>query len=162
MAQSFRGNRLMEMQMLKVVASVEQNGELTDDAIRMTYFQGRPSSLAAALDDFRASIQSNPESLDPDALRARQKEQTLAMVNERLLYITICKKKYEQLETRMETALQDAATLPAPDILDKIMRYETRLKRQIFRAMNQLEHLQYQRRGEKPPPRAPQYPDSDF
>jgi hypothetical protein len=38
-------------------------------------------------------------------------------------------------------------------VLDKIMRYETKLERQLHRAMNQLEWLQQRRRvGEAVPP----------
>jgi hypothetical protein len=36
--------------------------------------------------------------------------------------------------------------------LDKIMRYETTLERQLYRAMDQLERLQRRREGEEVPP----------
>jgi hypothetical protein len=42
--------------------------------------------------------------------------------------------------------------LPSPEVLEKIMRYETMLERQKYRAMNQLERLQRRRRGEAVPP----------
>jgi hypothetical protein len=42
--------------------------------------------------------------------------------------------------------------LPSPEVLDKIQRYETKLERQLYRAMNQLERLQRMRRGEVVPP----------
>jgi hypothetical protein len=42
--------------------------------------------------------------------------------------------------------------LPPSDAADKIMRYETHLERQLHRAMDQLERLQRQRRGEAVPP----------
>lgn len=38
------------------------------------------------------------------------------------------------------------------EVLDKIMRYETKLERQQFRAMNQLERVQRLRQGEAVPP----------
>jgi len=38
--------------------------------------------------------------------------------------------------------------LPAADTLDKILRYEIKLERQMYRAMDQLERIQRMRRGE--------------
>lgn len=46
---------------------------------------------------------------------------------------------------------QAAAVLPAAETLEKILRYETALERQLFRAMNQLERLQRRRQGEHIP-----------
>jgi hypothetical protein len=41
--------------------------------------------------------------------------------------------------------------LPSAETLEKIQRYETKLVRQLFRAMNQLERLQQMRHGEAIP-----------
>jgi hypothetical protein len=43
------------------------------------------------------------------------------------------------------------ALLPSPEVLDKILRYEAALERQLYRAMNQLERLQRRRQGENIP-----------
>jgi hypothetical protein len=43
-------------------------------------------------------------------------------------------------------------SLPPADATDKLLRYETHLDRQLYRAMDQLERLQRQRRGENVPP----------
>jgi hypothetical protein len=43
-------------------------------------------------------------------------------------------------------------SLPPADATDKILRYEAHLDRQLYRAMDQLERLQRQRRGENVPP----------
>jgi len=51
----------------------------------------------------------------------------------------------------MPPSVKAAAVLPAPAVLEKILRYETALERQIFRAMHELERLQRRRRGEKIP-----------
>jgi hypothetical protein len=51
-----------------------------------------------------------------------------------------------------EEAHQAAAGLPSPEVLEKIMRYETKLERQMYRAMAQLERLQRMRQGENIPP----------
>jgi len=54
-------------------------------------------------------------------------------------------------ECAEDQATLDAAHLPDADTLDKIMRYETTLERQLYRAMNQLERLQRMRSGEALP-----------
>ena len=43
-------------------------------------------------------------------------------------------------------------SLPPADATDKLLRYESHLDRQLYRAMDQLERLQRQRRGETIPP----------
>ena len=45
-----------------------------------------------------------------------------------------------------------AGSLPPEDAADKLLRYEAHLDRQLYRAMDQLERLQRQRRGENVPP----------
>jgi len=43
-------------------------------------------------------------------------------------------------------------SLPPADKTDKLLRYEAHLDRQLYRAMDQLERLQRQRKGENVPP----------
>ena len=54
-------------------------------------------------------------------------------------------------KSHAEQARQAAAVLPSAAVLDKIMRYETKLERQMYRAMAQLERVQRMRRGEEVP-----------
>jgi len=61
------------------------------------------------------------------------------------------KDRCEKREAAEEEARQAAAVLPSPEVLDKIMRYETTLQRQMYRAMSQLERLQRMRQGEAVP-----------
>lgn len=56
------------------------------------------------------------------------------------------------MERNTEAAQQAAAALPSMEVLDKILRYETKLERQIYRALAQLERLQRMRLGEAVPP----------
>ena len=42
--------------------------------------------------------------------------------------------------------------LPDEEVVEKFVRYESALQRQLYRAMNQLERLQRRRRGEAVPP----------
>ena len=59
---------------------------------------------------------------------------------------------FEKRETAEEEARQAAAVLPSMEVLEKILRYETKLERQMYRAMSQLERVQRMRQGEDVPP----------
>ena len=54
-------------------------------------------------------------------------------------------------EDSEEEARQAAAVLPAAETLEKILRYETKLERQMYRAMAQLERVQRMRGAETIP-----------
>ena len=56
-----------------------------------------------------------------------------------------------QAQSSRNGVRQAAAVLPSREVLDKILRYETNLERQIYRAMAQLERVQRMRRGEAIP-----------
>ena len=58
-------------------------------------------------------------------------------------------KDREKLELQTSLARQ---SIPSADAADRILRYETSIERQLFRAVNQLERLQRQRKGEPVPP----------
>jgi hypothetical protein len=61
----------------------------------------------------------------------------------------------EDVTERENLALDAEArhfSLPPADATDKILRYEAHLDKQLYRAMDQLERLQRQRRGENVPP----------
>jgi hypothetical protein len=62
----------------------------------------------------------------------------------------------EEYVTERENLAADAEarsfSLPPVDATDKLLRYEAHLDRQLYRAMDQLEGLQRQRRGETVPP----------
>ena len=70
--------------------------------------------------------------------------------------------RMEELESLKQYRLESAKlereaearslSLPAEDATDKLLRYEAHLDRQLYRAMDQLERLQRQRKGEKVPP----------
>jgi len=145
------GSRLMENQLKAVRASVEKEGELTEAAIQSVVVQGKPYGLTEDLEKLRSRLQQNPEGLEPAVLRAKQKEQALAYINKELSLLSWRKSKCEEHEQKEEEARQFAATLPSAGVLEKILRYETALERQLFRAMNQLERLQRRRQGENIP-----------
>ena len=57
----------------------------------------------------------------------------------------------EQEDLNTQSAMAKLC-LPDGETYDRILRYETAIERQMYRAMNQLERLQRQRRGEFTPP----------
>jgi hypothetical protein len=62
-------------------------------------------------------------------------------------YVVECEKLAVDAEAR-------SFSLPSADATDKLLRYESHLDRQLYRAMDQLERLQRRRKGENvPPPR---------
>jgi hypothetical protein len=95
---------------------------LTEAAINLA-FDGRSNSLTRQLQELRLGLQKNAEGLSPAAAR----------------------------EENAEKSRQAAAVLPSAETLEKILRYETKLGRQMYRAMAQLERLQRLRQGEAVP-----------
>ncbi|HXZ31003.1 MAG TPA: hypothetical protein VEH30_01865 [Terriglobales bacterium] len=65
-------------------------------------------------------------------------------------------KIFEEYSVQREQLTGDAEarsfSLPPAEATDKLLRYEAHLDRQLYRAMDQLERLQRQRRGETVPP----------
>ena len=68
---------------------------------------------------------------------------------ERLEGMMVYVKEADELELDARVA---SLALPEKDAGDRILRYETTIERQLYRAMNQLERLQRQRKGESVPP----------
>ena len=154
MGHSVLGNFILERKLNKVRASVEKEGELTEAAIQLAFLRGEPNSLTRDLENLRLQSQANPEGLDELAFRAKQKEQIIAFIDEKLNFISWHKLECEEHEENEEEARQGAAVLPSIEVLDKIMRYETMLRRDLSRDMILLERLQRRRLGEVVPPPA--------
>ena len=86
-------------------------------------------------------------------------EETPNGIDVAIRLIDLRMKELESLKQyRLESAklVRDAEarsfSLPPADATDKLLRYEAHLDRQLYRAMDQLERLQRQRKGEKVPP----------
>ncbi len=152
MSESGFGNHWMIVQLRIVRDSVEKDGELTDATIKEVECDGRPYGLTMLLHGVRKLSRANLEGLDPKAARARQKEQALNWLDFKLAQLNTEKTQCILREDKLEKAQQAAAVLPPSDVLDKIINYEGKLKRQLYRALNQLERLQRLRRGEPVPP----------
>ncbi|PYX76293.1 MAG: hypothetical protein DMG72_05180 [Acidobacteria bacterium] len=76
----------------------------------------------------------------------------LAVIEHQLETISIFKGYAKEREELVRDAEARSFSLPPADATDKLLRYEAHLDRQLYRAMDQLERLQRQRKGEKVPP----------
>ena len=133
--------------------TVERDGELTEAALNdfKRCLREQARDYGDKLTQFRAWLVANPEKLEPEALRARHKEEVLKYLDRKIRDREFLKGLREEREDAEEQAQQAAAVLPSEATLDKILRYEAALERQLYRAMNQLERLQRRRQGENIP-----------
>src|SRR5271157_1199561 len=154
MRQSALGIFYLESYLKKLRALVEKEGELTEAAVQdlVESLGGQPTTLTEVLLGLRSRSLENPGGLEPDALRARHKDQVLAYIDRELGFLSSSERESISRESAQHDSRPAAATLPSLEVLDKILRYETKLERQMYRAMNQLERLQRLRQGEPVPP----------
>ena len=152
MEKSALGNAILGDWLREIRDAVEAEGALTADAVQKLAgnFGGKPSSLLHELDAFRRKLEAAPERLDAP-LRERQKAETLAFLDRKIGGFRRSQERCVDEEEYEEDARQAAAVLPSSETLDKILRYETKLERQMYRAMAQLERVQRMRHGEAIP-----------
>ncbi|MGA2221813.1 MAG: hypothetical protein ABSH21_08565 [Verrucomicrobiia bacterium] len=112
----------------------------------------KPNEITEELTKLRGMLADNPDGLAPEALKAKHQQAVLEYIERQLLENKFFRALLEEREEKEEEAREAASVLPSSDVLDKIMRYETTLERQLYRAMNQLERLQRRRNGEVVPP----------
>jgi hypothetical protein len=140
--------------LLKLRAGVEDTGELQPASVlALTEFLGdKPNSLARGVQALFLKLQENPEKLPEAALRERNQKLALAYLDKELNALETQKHACEAREAQEERSRQAASVLPSQPVLEKIIRYESKLERQLYRAMAQLERLQRTRQGEVVPP----------
>jgi hypothetical protein len=153
MKESALGTEVLERMLGEVRQSVERDGELTEAAVQnlAEKFRG-PNHLTEGLEELRVRQAQNPEGPEAAALREKHKAEALAHLNRELRSLGWRKGACVEQEAAEGEARDAAAVLPSLAVLDKIMRYETKLERQMYRAMSQLERLQRMRQGEAVPP----------
>ncbi len=89
---------------------------------------------------------------DKEEMKRRQWRVVMQFIEEKLAVYEELSAQVGEQEDKDDTARQAANVLPAAAVLEKILRYEGSLERQLYRAMNQLERLQRRREGEEVPP----------
>ena len=135
----------------KLRAQLEKDGELTEAAMKNFAYGDKKRVLSAELEKLRLRLSQN--SIEPDQATAPEEKMSrvLRFIDLKLGPIESQERRCRKREAAEEEARQAAAVLPAPEVLDKILRYETKLERQMYRAMSQLERVQRIRCGEALP-----------
>ncbi len=82
----------------------------------------------------------------------KQADFVAAVIDIRLERISALERYATERESLGTDAEARSFSLPPAEATDNLLRYETHLDRQLYRAMDQLERLQRQRRGENVPP----------
>ena len=152
MKKTVRGLYVLKAYLWGARNAFELDRKLSKKIIDGVIIGGKPNTYSKRLEKFRAQAGKNPGNLKPDALQEDYENQVLDYLDDE---IDLLEKKYEaalKQEKIGEDSHRAAETLPSMEVLEKIMRYETRLERQLYRAMNQLERLQRMRKGEAVPP----------
>jgi hypothetical protein len=132
-------------------ARIEQEGELTEAAIQNFGYGGKRDSISMALEKLRLRLSQNSNGAEEATRREENKKAALTYIDHELSLLAYWEEHCRKREAAEEAARQAAAVLPSPEVLDKIMRYETTLQRQLYRALAQLERMQRMRQGEAVP-----------
>jgi hypothetical protein len=90
--------------------------------------------------------------LSAEALKATRQERLLKFLDEQLVCCEAGLQEIGELHGWTKQVRLDASLMPGQKIVEKLLRYEARLERQMYRAMHELERLQRLRRGEVVPP----------
>jgi hypothetical protein len=129
----------------KLRAAVEADGELTEEALAdFESSLGNEPDLFASILSYGAGTEETP--------KEEAKAKVLDLIKNEMERLIQRDEECEVQEESEERERQAASVLPKATVLDRILRYETALERQLYRAMSQLERLQRRRQGENVPP----------
>jgi hypothetical protein len=128
-------------------AAVQREQQLTPDIFHRlnSAFRCRAKTLGETLFQMARTLGNNPAKLDPVILLEEHQRQVLEYLDQQIQHfeeILVNRRSDPDAATR---ARQDAAMLPTGHVLERILRYETVLERQIFNSMAKLEKLQSRR-----------------
>jgi hypothetical protein len=151
MRDSALGSSLVEGWLREVREQVDKKGGFSEAALEKFRFEGKSNGLWARLKEVRRQLSENSTGADDAVRREANKKEALRVIDRELTFLEWSRSYCEKREAAEEEARQAAAVLPAPEVLDKIVRYETTLQRQLYRALAQLERMQRMRQGEAVP-----------
>jgi len=173
MTKSVQGLEYLTNILKRVREGLEVDGELTEKMCEWVRrrFMNEPNVMTRALEEYRARFLANLsaaalqakadtsgvdiqtktdwEGLSAEELKERHQTAVERYIELKLIDYGELSDERGEREDKEETAQQAANVLPSAEVLDKILRYETALDRQLYRAMNQLERLQRRREGDK-------------
>ena len=144
------GNRILSQWLRKVKTCVEEEGELSEAALKIPFF-GEPNRLSDELKKWQQQCPPPAPGMGPATHREETKKKLLAKIGEKLHLLYSREEECRRREQSTEQARQSADVLPSSPSFERILRYETALERELYRAMNQLERLQRRRQGEAVP-----------
>ena len=146
------GNDLIIHWLEEVRQQVEEAGELSEESVKIPGL-GSKNKLSKMLAELRLKVWPRREGASDEEYREEVVSGTLGGIDGMIEHYEGKREGCKQREQTEEEARQSAAVLPKEETLGKIMRYESALERQLFRAMNHLERLQERRRknAEKEP-----------
>jgi len=129
-------------------------GRVTNAAMgRVDEAFDEPNTVAVALRRIRQKLwDERDETTTDEAVQVKEKELVLGFLEKELARCEDRLPEIEERERYERRAREAAAFLPAEKVVEKILRYETSLERQLYRAINQLERVQRMRNGEAVPP----------
>lgn len=144
-----------------VKGEVEEFGCLTDNARdRLLENFGRDrdgiaftctlySMMATdGLKESKEGLENGEEAPDPERCR----KAILELLDEQIRNYRLLKPVFDKKEDMEIEARILSYNLPSKEAVEKILRYETTIERQLYRAVDQLERIQRTRRGEAVPP----------
>jgi hypothetical protein len=99
-----------------------------------------------------ARTEDQPSEKVDDQQAETMRAGVIALIEERLKRLSLFEECALEREKLALEADARSFSLPSAEATEKILRYEAHLDRQLYRAMDQLERLQRQRRGENIPP----------
>jgi hypothetical protein len=133
--------------------AVEKAGEITRENLKeFQRYSLQPNEIIGKLQHLRSRFESNPERLTPGECRQRHVQEVIEYLETQIAEFAELQAIRQEQMDKEDSMRRSAAMMPNADILEKIVRYESALQRQLYRSMNQLERLQRRRLGEPVPP----------
>lgn len=99
-----------------------------------------------------AKMEDRPPKPNTDKETETDPAFTVGAIDLQLKKLSLLKEFASERESLAADSEARSFSLPPADATEKLLRYEAHLDRQLYRAMDQLERLQRQRRGENVPP----------
>jgi hypothetical protein len=136
-----------------IVATGKLTNEMRGELIRV--FGVDSDGAAVELGMLEKWRRDNPDGLKTAALKAKYEEEVLGFIAGRLELYGYLRAAVEVQERREEEERRRASVLPSGETVERMMRYESALDRQLFRLLRQLERWQRMRMaGNLPQPMA--------
>ena len=134
--------------------AVQKTGEVSEEKLKefKPEYAKPPNDIVAQLLEFRTRVKSTPETIPGNHLRTQFVKELLEYLEKQIAEHENLMLALQEQENAEDKTRRAAAMLPDEQVVEKFVRYENALQRQLYRAMNQLERLQRRRHGEAVPP----------